>query len=183
MSGTERVDLRKLIDRLSPGEMVIGAASLAVLVGLLLDWQSASCSGLACGGLGSAGESGFHGWGWLTFIALIGVAGLLVARRFLAEQVTLPALPAPDAVLLMAGGGLQVLGVLLFWVEYHGNFGSLGTGVASYSVGLGLGWFVALVGGVATVAGGYLTMRNAQPVAAQPSFSPPPAAPIPPAAG
>ncbi|MGH7748201.1 MAG: hypothetical protein ACREQ5_26105, partial [Candidatus Dormibacteria bacterium] len=118
MSGSERVDLRKLVDRLSLAEKVLGAASVLLLVSLFLNWLSFSCSGAFCGSAG-AGASGFHGWGWLTFLALVGVAGLLVIRLFLSEAVTLPELPAADAVLYMAGGAIEVLGCLLFWVEYH----------------------------------------------------------------
>ena len=89
MSGPERVDLKKLAERFSTEEIVIAAGSLVLLVALFLDWISFNCGGLVplCN-LG--GGSGFHGWGWLTFLALVGVAGLLVARRLLSEQVNYP---------------------------------------------------------------------------------------------
>jgi hypothetical protein len=174
MSGSERVDLRKLVDRFSPEELVIAAGSLVLLVALFLNWISVSCSGAFCGGAGS-GASGFRGWGWLTFLALVGVAGLLLARRLL-TQVELPELPASDSVLYMAGGGLEILGCLLFWVEYHDSFASAGAGAFTISSGLGFGWFLALLAGVATVVGGYLTTRNPQP--APRPFSPPQAPPV-----
>ncbi len=177
MSQSERIDLRQMVSRLSPGERVIGAASVVVLLGLLLNWISISCSGAFCGGAGG-GASGFHGWGWLTFLALVGVAGLLVARRLLAGTVRLPDLPAPDPVLYMAGGALEILGCLLFWVEYHDAFVSTGGGgVVSVSSGLGFGWFLALLGGVATVVGGYMANTAAAP--APGPLSPPSGGPEP----
>jgi hypothetical protein len=178
MSEPERVDLRKLVNRFSPEELVIAAGSLVLLVSLFLNWISVSCSGPYCAGAGG-GASGFRGWGWLSFLAVIGVAGLLVARRLLAGKVELPALPASDSVLYMAGGGLEILGCLLFWVEYHNDFVSSGAGIVSISSGLGFGWFVALLAGVATLVGGYLTTRNPQP--ASRGFLPP-HAPAPPVA-
>jgi hypothetical protein len=178
MSEPERVDLRKLVDRFSPEEMVIAAGSLVLLVSLFLNWISVSCNGAYCGGAGG-GASGFRGWGWLSFLAVIGVAGLLVARRLVAEKVELPALPASDSVLYMAGGALEILGCLLFWIEYHNDFVSSGAGIVSISSGLGFGWFVALLAGVATVVGGYLTTRH--PQHASRGFSPP-HAPAPPVA-
>jgi hypothetical protein len=152
MSGSQQpTDLRKLIDRFSPEEMVIAAGSLVLLVALFLDWIGVDCGGLVplCS-LG--GGSGFHGWGWLTFLALVGVAGLLVARRLFAERLTLPDLPASDPVLTMGGGALEVVGALLYWVEYHGSYTSMR-----------FGWYLALLAGIATIAGGYLTTRTPQP--------------------
>jgi hypothetical protein len=52
----------------------------------------------------------------------------------------------------MAMGGVEVAGCLLFWLEYHSAFISAGP----ISVGLGLGWPLAIVAGAATVTGGYL---------------------------
>jgi len=167
MGEPERMDLGKMFGKFSREQLVIGGASVVLLIAMFLDWISVSCSGAFCGGAGG-GASGFHGWGWLTFLALLGVAGLLLARTVLADMVKLPELPAPDAVLIMAGGALEILGCLLFWVEYHDSFASASAGVVNISSGLGFGWFVALIAGIATVAGGYLS-RGAQPAA--PSLS------------
>jgi len=168
MSGPERVDLKKLAERFSTEEIVIAAGSLVLLVALFLDWISFNCGGLVplCN-LG--GGSGFHGWGWLTFLALVGVAGLLVARRLLSEQVTLPELPASDSVIYIGGGALEVLGALLYWVEYHSSFTSMS-----------FGWYLALLAGIATAVGGFLSTRNPQPVTR--GFTPPHAPAPPPVA-
>lgn len=172
MTEPERIDLRKLIGRLAPHELAIAIGSVVLLVALFLNWISVSCSGAFCGGAGG-GADGFRGWGWLTFLALVGVAGLLVCRRFLAGTVKLPDLPATDAVLYMAGGALENLGCLLFWVEYHDNFASAGSSFISVSSGLGFGWFVALVCGIVTVAGGVIANREPAPVAPAQPVSPP----------
>ncbi len=108
-------------------------------------------------GATGGGAGGLHGGGWLTFLALLATAGLLVTRRLLAGRVTLPALPASDAVLHMAAGGVEVAGCAVFWLQYHGALISEGP----ISVGLGLGWFLAVLAGLATVAGGYLLHTGA----------------------
>ena len=176
MSGPERVDLKKLAERFSTEELVIAAGSLVLLVALFLDWTKASCSGAFCNG-SLSGLSGFHGWGWVSFLALVGVAGLLACRRLLSGTVELPELPASDSVIYMAGGALEIAGVLLFWVEYHDSFVSSGTGLQSFSYGLGFAWFLALLAGIATLIGGYLTSRTSE---AAPARYSPPHAPAPP---
>ncbi len=178
MSEPERLDLGKLAEKFSREEMLIGGASLVLLISMFLNWISVSCSGAFCGGEG--GASGFRGWGWVTFLALLGVAGLLVVRRLLADKVTLPELPAKDPVLYMAGGALEIAGCLLFWLEYHDAFTSVGAGGFSVSSGLGFGWFIAVLAGIATVAGGYLMSRA--PEAAGGSSISTPNAPAPPIA-
>ncbi|TMD02524.1 MAG: hypothetical protein E6J03_09205 [Chloroflexi bacterium] len=176
MSGPERVDLKKLAERFSIEELVIAAGSLVLLVALFLDWTSASCSGAFCNG-SLSGASGFHGWGWLSFLALVAVAGLLVSRRLLSGMVELPELPASDSVVYMAGGALEIAGVLLFWVEYHDGFSSTAVGGQTFSYGLGFAWFLALLAGIATLVGGYLTSRGS---ASAPARFSPPHAPAPP---
>ena len=146
------VGIRAMFTRLSTGERVIGGASVVLLVALFVDWISVSCSGEFCGFGSAGGAGGMHGWGWLTFVGLLGVAALLAGRRVVGGHVTLPELPASDAVLYMAVGGVEVAGCLLFWLQYHGAFTSSGP----FSVGLGLGWPLAVAGGAATIAGGYL---------------------------
>lgn len=176
MSGPERLDLRKLRETFSTEELVIAAGSLVLLVALFLDWTKASCSGAFCNG-SLSGLSGFHGWGWLSFLALIAVAGLLASRRLLPGIVELPELPASDSVIYMAGGALEIVGALLFWVEYHDSFVTTGSGVQTFSYGLGFAWFLALLAGIVTLIGGYLTTRASE---AAPARYSPPHAPAPP---
>ncbi|HVS42185.1 MAG TPA: hypothetical protein VMU20_07920 [Candidatus Dormibacteraeota bacterium] len=179
MGQSARFDVQQLLGRLSRGEQVIGIASVVLLLSLFLSWLSFSCSGPFCGAAG-AGAGGFHGWGWLTFLALLGVAALLVIRCFLAETLTLPELPAPDAAIYMAGGVLEVVGCLLFWVEYHDSFQSIGAGPTRFSYGLGFGWWMALLAGVSTVIGGLLMQREREATHAE-RHSPPPTPATPPA--
>jgi hypothetical protein len=151
-SRTAAVDLRGVVSTLSTGERLISGASLLLLAALFLDWISVSCSGAFCGFGSTGGGGGMHGWGWLTVFGLLGAAGVLVGGRLLTGRVTIPELPASDAALYMAMGGVEMAGCLLFWLEYHGAFISDGP----VSVGLGVGWPLAIVAGVVTVAGGFL---------------------------
>ena len=182
------VDLRKLVAGLGRGERLVAAGSLVLLVSAFLNWVSVSCDGPLCGASGG-GASGFHGWGWLTFLALCGVVGLLAVRNLPRDLVRVPELPASDSVIVTVLGALEVAGCLLFWVEYHGAFGSGGF----VSVGLGIGWFVAVAAGLATAAGGRLMdtgetaehpLRSEQPVprpAAEPRSETRPVRSVPPA--
>ena len=172
MSQPATVERGRLVGEMRPGQRLVAASCLVLLVALFLDWISVSCTGDLCGTAGTAGGSGFHGWGWLTFLALLATAALLLGRTVLRATVTLPALPAPDAVLLMALGGLELLGCLLFWLEYHDAFTSVSAGGVRVSVGPGVGWFLAVLAGVGTVLGGQLD-RTPQA---------PPPAPVPPGA-
>jgi hypothetical protein len=156
-------DLRRVVAGMGRGERLVAGGSLALLVGLFLYWISVSCSGPVCGFAGGGGGGGgFRGWGWLSFLALLCTVGLLVIRRLPREAIRLPELPAPDALLYTVLGGVEVAGCLLFWLEYHDVFVSVG----GISIGLGLGWFISLLAGVATAAGGYLMrgdVAGAQP--------------------
>lgn len=150
---------------------VIAGGSLVVLVSLFLDWISVSCSGPFCGVAGTVGGSGFHGWSWLVFLGLLGAVVLLALRTVLRGSLTVPPLPAPDAVIFMALGGLEVLGCLLFWLQYHDGFVTVSLRGNTVSVGPGVGWFLALLGAAATILGGYLD----RPEAALSPPVPPPA--------
>lgn len=153
MTHSTSADLRTLIAGLGRGERVVALGSLGLFVGMFLNWVSVSCSGPLCGlaGMGGGG-TGFHGWGWLSFLALLATIGLLVVRRLPGDTVRLPELPASDGAILTALGGVEAAGCLLFWVEFHDAFISTG----GVSIGIGLGWFVALLGGVVTAVGGHL---------------------------
>lgn len=153
MTNSTSVDLRKLVAGLGRGERLVAAGSLALAAAMFLNWVSVSCSGPLCGlaGMGGGG-TGFHGWGWLSFLALLATIGLVVVRRLPGDAVRLPELPASDGAILTALGGIEAAGCLLFWVEFHDAFISTG----GVSIGVGLGWFVALLAGVVTAVGGHL---------------------------
>jgi hypothetical protein len=129
--------------RLTLGDRIVAGGSLITLVAMLLPWWDS--------GLGAT-ANGFHDWGWLSFLALAGVAVLLVVRVAAAEGG--PRLSVADGVAFLIGGAAEVLGSVIFWV---GNNGRLGGGVR-------YGVFVALVGGMLTVIGGWVKRMETRPV-------------------
>lgn len=160
MSSQQQIDLRKVAERFTRSEQIIAVASIVLLIDMFIGaWLhlSVDCSGIPaqfCVG-GGFFASGFNGWGWLTFLALLAVIAFFVIRKFLANSVAMPELPLSDAQVYMALGGVEVLGVLLFWVEYHGN-----------GVGFGWAWVVALLAAAATIVGGYLKQSELQTTSA-----------------
>lgn len=172
-------DFQTRIRALSTGERVIGVASLVVLIGMFLPWVSlsGSCSGAFCAGLASSSAvgNGFNNWGLLTFLALLAVIAYFVVRTFLRESVQLPTMPLTEGQLYMVGGGLEVVGVVLFWLTHLSSFGSATFGPYTLSTGLAIGWFFCLVGGAATIYGGF-AHGSARPVETA-TTRPPTAAP------
>jgi hypothetical protein len=166
--------LRHRIRASSLGERALIGGSAAVLVALLfLPWMTADCLG-TCNGFDFGGDvDGGHGWGLLTLAGLLVVVGLWALRCY-PDRVRMPRLPSrllplmrhPGAVRLrrhlrdplvyMIAGGTEVAGVVLFWFEYHGNLATF----LSVSVRPSIGWFLALLGAAATIAGGYLLERE-----------------------
>jgi hypothetical protein len=166
--------LRTRIRGSSPGERALVGGSAAVLLALLfLPWMTAVCLG-TCNGFDFGGDlDGVHGWGLLTLGGLLAVVGLWALRCY-PDRVRLPQLPPRlsslsrhrlvvrlrphlrDPLLYMVAGGIEVAGVVLFWFEYH-------DAVAIFlrvSVRPSIGWFLALLGAAATIAGGYLLQRE-----------------------
>jgi len=143
-------DLRAQLRRMSNGERaVLGGSLVALVATLFLPWVTASCAG-SCGGISfGASLDGMHGFGLLALAALLVVAGLRLART-VPHVIHLPRLPLTDPEIYMVAGAVEVLSVLLFWVQYHNTLGDYLT----LSEAPGVGWFLALIGGVATAAGG-----------------------------
>jgi hypothetical protein len=153
---THAADLRGQLRRMSNGERaILGGSLVALIATLFLPWMTGSCAG-SCGGISfGASLDGLHGWGLLALVALLAVACLRLVRTF-PHIVRMPALPLTDSEIYMVAGAVEVLAVVLFWVEYHDTFGDYLT----LSVSPGVGWFLALVGGVATTAGGWLLRKQ-----------------------
>ena len=175
-------DVQSRLKALGNGERVVGVASVVILVGMFLPWVSisGSCSGALCpGGIGnSAGVgNGFNNWGLLTFLALLAVIAYFVVRAFLRDSVQLPTMPLTGGQLYMVGGAVEVVGVLLFWLGHLSSFGSATFGPVTLSTGLAIGWFFCLLGGAATIFGGFM-QRSATPVV---TATTPPASAVPPA--
>jgi glucan phosphoethanolaminetransferase (alkaline phosphatase superfamily) len=171
---------------MSNGEKAILGGSLVVLIAMFLPWYGWDFN-LGNSILGttlnnSESVSGFHSWGWITFLGLLFVVALWVVRGPLSDQVELPELPLKDAQLFMIGGAVEVLGALLFWLAYKADSANL----PGFSAGVRFGVFVALVGGIITIVGGYLKQSEPATMASTPNVpAPPPAtygAPPPPAA-
>ncbi|HEV7677880.1 MAG TPA: hypothetical protein VGQ42_04880 [Candidatus Dormibacteraeota bacterium] len=129
--------------RLTLGDRIVVGGTLVTLVAMLLPWWDS--------GLGVT-ANGFHDWGWLTLLALAGVAMLLVVRITAADGG--PRLSVDDDVAYLIGGAAEVLGSVIFWV---GNNGRLVGGVR-------FGVFVALVGGMVTVIGGWVKRMEMRPL-------------------
>ncbi|HEX6492888.1 MAG TPA: hypothetical protein VF112_05220 [Candidatus Dormibacteraeota bacterium] len=168
-----RVDaeLRQRIRASSMGVRALVGGSAAVLIALLfLPWMAAVCLG-TCSGFNFGGDlDGVHGWGLLTLAGMLAVVGLWALRCY-PDRVRIPPLPPRvarhplfirvrpylrDPLVYMAAGGVEVLGVVLFWFEYHSSVATF----LDVSVRPSIGWFLALLGAAATIAGGYLLERE-----------------------
>jgi hypothetical protein len=144
------------IDELSNGDKAILGGSLVLLIAMFLPWYGAEFGGF------SDSANGFHRWGLLTFLAWIAVVGLWLLRGPLSSQFKLPAWGITDGMLFMILGGVELLGIILFWIDGSGSVGGLSA--FGVSVGVRFGLFIALVGAAATVAGGFL--KQSEPAAA-----------------
>jgi len=190
----QQLNLGDWVQQLSRGDQLIAGSSIVLLIFMFINaWQHASvdCPGgnPLCSVASTSGASGFNGWGWLTFLALLAVIAFFVLRKFLADSVSLPALPVPDWQVYFGLGIVEVVSILLYWIEYRSSASFVGYSV---SVGFGWAWVVALIAAAVTVVGGYLKQQDPQPVAGStggytpPSpggYAPPPPPPPPPPSG
>jgi hypothetical protein len=158
------------IDDLSNGDKAFLGGSLVLFIAMFLPWYGADVS--TVGYSVSESVSGFHSWGWLTFLVLLLVVAFWTVRKYFTKEVTLPELPVTDAIALMIGGGLEVLGVILFWIAGHSDIGSFN--FPGISVGVRWGLFVALIGGIATIVAGYLKQSEPTVTAPATPSAPPP---------
>lgn len=182
MPEQQQIDLRQWVQRFSRSQQIIAIASIVLFIDMFIGaWLhvSADCTGIPAQFCVSAtGGTGFNGWGWLTFLALVATILFFVVRKFFAHSVTLPDLPLRDAQVYMALGAVEVLGILLYWVEYHNDL-----------VGIGWAWVVGIIAAAATIVGGFLMQSEPQAAAAasSSSYTPPPptsyGAPPPPSSG
>jgi hypothetical protein len=92
----------------------------------------------------------YRGWstwtGWLGIVTILVVVGIYVAPRFKPEEMEEWAWTAPWAAACL--GGLYLLLALAFF------FSEPDENDAGYSQGIGLGCYVAILGGLATTLGG-----------------------------
>ena len=154
----------------SNGELAIGGGLILALINYFIPWwwsSSYSYSGSSIAGLGgssaSAGIGGFGYWeGVIGFIVLLVLIALFAVRTF-APQV-IPALPVQD-YLIYAVGGVVLLLTAVALLAYGGGVSGSGLGY-SYSSGISIGFFVALITAVAIAVGGWLTKSQVQPATA-----------------
>ena len=191
--------MNDFLDKMTNGEKALLGGSLLVLIALFMPWYGwdvvVNLGNIGIREANGVSVDGFHSWGWLTIIGFLVVAGLWVIRTFFDDSVRLGDLGVSDAQVYMVGGGVEILGVVLFWVT-----AGPGIDLGFASAGVRFGLFFALVGAVVTVIGGYLLQSEPHPVASgggtagggsftpatytpvpPPPAAPPPAAPPPPA--
>jgi hypothetical protein len=154
------------LSRFTRGEKFVGVGSLLVLVSFVLPWMDVSGGGASVGA--------FHGAGLLTVLAWLGVVVLFVTRSPLFRNtVDLPKMPASEAVLFAVGGGVQILGLIIFYAQYHSVFG--------ISRSIKFGYLLALAGGILTTVAAVTALRSgATSLYADAQVEP--QAPLPPAA-
>jgi hypothetical protein len=153
--------------RFSRGELLVGGGSLLLLISFLMTWMS--YQGFIAVGV-------VNGIGLLILLAWLGVVALSVVRSPLlrARGMSLPALPMTDAVFFTVAGMVELVCLLLFYIQYHG-------GTGGYHRSAHFGYVLALMGAVLTVAAGVITVRAGHDVlhempapAATPAPPPPP---------
>jgi len=120
---------------------LIGGGSALVALSLLLPWWDDGYRVTA---------NGFHDWGWLSVVSLLLVVTLLTARRVAAVRARLPEMSVRHSVVFMAGGAVEMLGAVAFWLSSDARI----TGSVRYGV------VVCIAGGALTVAGGYAGLAD-----------------------
>lgn len=155
--------------RFSRGELLVGGGSLLLFISFLMTWMS--YEGLI--GVGVA-----NGIGLLILLAWLGVVALSVVRSpLLRDRVSLPALPMTDAALFTVAGAVELAGLILFFIQYHG-------GIGGYLRSAGFGYVLGLIGSVLTIVAGVLTVRaghrtlHEMPAPVAPPAAPPPPGPM-----
>jgi hypothetical protein len=125
------------LNRLTTVDKVVAGGSLIALISIWLPWYSLSYLGATASISGTTG----HGWLWLEFIVALVLIAYLASR---AAWDRLPfSMPVAHAPLLIVGTALQLLLVLIAFIDIpYGNDG----------VGWTWGAFVGLI--AALVAGG-----------------------------
>jgi hypothetical protein len=159
----------------SRGELLVGGGSLVLLLSLFLPWMGVD---------GGLTVHAFHGAGFITILAWLGVVVLFIVRSpFFRNTLELPRLPWTDSVLFIIGGAAEVVGAVIFHHEYRG------TGLDGFTRGTKFGLVLAIIGGLLTVAAGVLALRGGAPSLYTDTAAPaetghqPPAAPPAPGGG
>ena len=155
--------------RFSRGELLVGGGSLLLLISFLMTWMSFQ---------GYIAVGVVDGIGLVILLAWLGVVALSVVRSpLLRDTVSLPDLPTTDAVLFTVAGMVELAGLVLFYIQFHG-------GIDGYPRSTDFGYFLALIGSVLTIAAGVVSVRAGQdllhemPAPAAPPAPPPPPGPV-----
>ena len=126
--------------RLTRGDKIVAGGTFITMISIWLPWFSISWGSSTFEDAGSASISGTtgHGWLWFEFIVALALLAYLAAR---AAWDRLPfTMPVAHAPLLIAGTSLQLLLVLIAFIDIP--YGSDG-------VGLTWGAFIALLAALA----------------------------------
>ena len=126
--------------RLTRTDKIVAGGTFITMISIWLPWFSISWGSSTFQDAGSASISGTtgHGWLWLEFIVALALLAYLAAR---AAWDRLPfTMPVPHSPLLIAGTSLQLLLVLIAFIDIP--YGSDG-------VGLTWGAFIALLAALA----------------------------------
>lgn len=184
MPNQQSFDAQAFIKGLTLGDQVVLGSSVLLLIFFFFPWIGVDTS--AFGGISvSATENGLHGWGVLGFIVVLAVIAFALLRMpMLSDSVKLPELPAADWMIFAGAGVVELITVLLYWVEYHS---STDIGGVSFGTSQKYGWYIAIILSVATAVGGYLKQNDPQPAAStgggssypppSPTYAPPPPQP------
>ncbi len=161
---------------LSNGQLLIGGGLVVALINWFIPWWwswSSSYTGPSIDGLGanlntSSGTGGFGEWyGVIGFIVLFVLIALFVVRTFAPKA--LPALPVQDYLIYLVGGVvLALVAVLYLTVPSPGGVSGVDY---SFSAGVSIGFFLALITAIVVAVGGYLSKADPQPATAPMNFS------------
>ena len=147
------------MDRLTRGQMILGIASLALLIILFLPWRD---FGAPFGVRIGLTEAGVAGIGWLVLLLIIGLLvweGLLLAGTLKGNF---------NGALIAAaiGGAIALLGLIRFLMSLSG---------------IQIGAFLGLVAILAVAWGAWMRFQESKagtpPTSAAPPTAPPPTAP------
>jgi hypothetical protein len=128
-------------------DQIVGGASLVLLISLFLPWFSVS---VPLVGSVSASGTTTHGWLWIVFIVTLAIIAYL---GLTAGFAVLPfTLPLRHAQLLLAATGLNLLLVLIAFIDKPGD--------SVVKVGWDFGAFIALIAAIAAIAPLVRAMRS-----------------------
>jgi hypothetical protein len=142
--------------RWSPADLIVGVASLVVLISLFLPWFTASVAGFSGGS-----ESGTDqdGWLWIVFIISLAIVAFVVLKA--AFQKMPFTLPLQEELLLLIAAGINLLLVVIAFADKPSVPASVPSQFAVHvQIGWGVGAFLALIAAIVAVVPLAMALRN-----------------------